>query len=281
MNPPPVNFTPTTAQKALYTRAESRLRRTLGSVAQRLDAGEILPHVAFFKAALPLRDATRECFLLGKRVGMGGLPVLLTPAEEARAALLYDTQAAHLRAWLMGGGPVTKAGGAGVGPRMDMYALSVHAAYQAGLAFGLLQSASNLSSASHGMGVKGTALHQDDPLWLWERSRAPGLASCADCTAREVASRTVPYSLTQLLAIGFPAGGKTRCLSRCRCRVRLRDGFLTPSFNSSGGEAGGMGAVLRARAHGRAKPTAYHGVASPDALAAAHGATVGPGRPPK
>lgn len=251
-------FTPTTQQKAVYTKTESRLRRAVAAVAESLDADKVTRSQAFLRLLPSLHSATREALLTGKRVGMGGTAVLLAPAEEARAKALYDAQSARLRAWLLSSAPLTAPGGMGVGPRLDMYALSIYAAYETGLVLGLLQAASN---------EKGIALYQDDPLWLWERSHAPGLASCADCTAREAASRRTPYSLTQLLALGLPGSGKTKCLTRCRCRVRLIDAF---------GDA-----LLRARAHHRAKPTAYQGVVDPKTLAATHGATVGPGKSPK
>lgn len=250
-------FTPTTLGKGAYTKLESRLRRDVQKAATALDNGGAR-NAAYSSVTALLRPGAREAMLWGKRVGMGGKPVLLTRAEEARAIALADGQAAHLRAWLLSAAPLVKPGGMGIGPRLDMYALSIHAAYQTGMAFGLLQSASN---------EKGMALYQDDPLWLWERSHAPGIASCSDCMERERRSLTLPYTLTELIGIGFPSSGHTKCLSRCRCSLRL-----IPAF---GGE------ILAARAHRKAKPTAYHGVVSPDALAAAHALTVGPGKQPK
>ena len=247
-------FTPTTLGKGSYTKLESRLRRDMSAAAASLSSGQISRTSAFLSLSPALTAATREAMLWGKRVGMGGAACLLTPGEERLAAQMGATQTAFLRAWLTSSGPLVKPGGQGIGPRLDLYALSIHSAFQMGLSLGLLQAASN---------EKGIALLQGDPVWIWQLSHAPGLQSCSDCMDRARRSLQVPYTLTELMTIGFPAQGKTKCLTRCRCRLRLSDLF---------GDA-----ILRARAHGRAKPTAYHGVVDPDTLAQVHPLTVGPG----
>ena len=244
---PAVGFTPTTQAKAQYTHHESRVRRAVSSIAESLAKGDVTPMHAFGRLAPLLKDAHRQAFLLGKRVGSGGYIVLLTTPELKRVDALADAQISLLRQWLSG--PLVKPGGVGVGPRADMYALACYASYQTGLAFGLLQVAS---------GEKGMALYQDDPIWEWRRSKAPGLQSCADCVKREKGG---PYSLTQLLTMGMPGAGKTKCLSRCRCRL-----VLIASFGSD---------ILRARTHRRAQSTGYHGIADPETLAHTHHNTVG------
>jgi hypothetical protein len=228
--------------KASYTRLENKTRRVIGAISEQLDKGTISRDVAFRLVSTKLQEAIPEAFRLGKAVGWGSRhhPVILTPAEYQRTRAISGEQCARLRAWLLAPGPLVRPGVQRIGPRLDMYALSLHGAYQTGLAFGLLQAAS---------GQKGMSLYEDDPIWLWERSTDPGVCACKDCIAREQRSLAQPYTLVELLTIGFPATGGTRCLTRCRCRVRIID--------DSGSQ------ILTKRAHHRAKSTAYHGVVDP------------------
>lgn len=228
--------------KAAYTRLESRTRREIAGMAQMLEHDTATRNEAYRYVAAKVQFATMEAFRLGKAVGWGvrHTPVILTPGEAQRATNLSRVQCGRLRSWLLAPGPLVKPGVQGIGPRLDMYGLSIHAAYQTGLTFGLLQAASD---------QKGMQILQDDPVWLWERSKDPGICSCRGCMAREARSRVQPYTLTELLTIGLPAQGHTPCLTRCRCRVRLIDAFGAD--------------ILTRRAHHRAKSTAYHGVVDP------------------
>lgn len=228
--------------KAEYTRLEQQVRRKLAVSAQGLITGRMTPSTAYMRATGEIKKATLHAFHLGKAVGAGRrvAATVMTSAEVNRANDMADYQCARLRAWLLAGQPLERPGVQGIGPRLDMYGLSLHAAYQTGLAFGLLQAAAN---------AKGMALLEDDPIWLWKRSKAVGIQSCADCIEREKRSAITPYTLTELLTLGFPASGHTKCLTRCRCFVVLT----------------GVAAddIMTARAHRRAKSTAYHGVVDP------------------
>lgn len=248
-------------EKAQYTRLEQQVRRRLALTSEALLLARVTRQRAYATASAEITAATVVAFQQGKGVGIGkrAISARLTAPELARAKGMAANQCARLRSWLLSTAPLQPPGVQGVGPRLDMYGLSLHAAYQTGLAFGLLQAAS---------AAKGMALMEDDPIWLWKRSQALAVASCTDCIAREARARVTPYSLTELLTIGFPAQGHTKCLTRCRCHIELIPGI-----------GSGLAAeVLKARAHRRAKPTAYHGVVSPDVVAILPKGKVGPGR---
>ena len=255
-------------EKAAYTRLEQQARRRVAVVAEGLAAGNVTRQGAYNVVAAEIKASTTHAFRLGKAVGVGHRAVLvpMTPAEQRRATAQADYQCARLRAWLLApqplvGPPHLLVGPRqmGVGPRLDMYALALHGAYQTGLAFGLLQAASR---------AKGVALLEDDPLWRWVRSRdVTAIRSCADCIAREARSRVTPYTLTELLTLGFPASGMgtgTACRSRCRCQCVLV---------ATHGDA-----ILTARAHRRVKPTSYHGTVDPATLLVLPAGRVGPGK---
>lgn len=248
-------------EKSVYTRLEQTIRRKLAVIAQDLIAGKITRQAAYAAGNTEIRNATLTAFRVGKSVGVGvrSTGVTLTRPEFNRATLMGAFQAAKLRSWLLSSEPLVKPGLQGVGPRLDMYALSLHGAYQTGLGFGLLQAASV---------AKGMRLLEDDPIWLWKRSSAPAVASCKDCIAREARSKMQPYTLTELLTIGFPATGHTQCLTRCRCHIEL-----VPIVGS-----GLLASILKARSHRRTKPTAYWGVVDPDTIAGLGPGKVGPGK---
>lgn len=253
----PNPFSPSQLSKSAYTRLEAHARRVVQEAADELaKTGD--RSLCFRRVAGVLDTGTGQAFRYGKQVGLGvfaksgAMP--LYAGERARVQELTTGQTARLRAWLLSGEPLQAPGQPAARVRLDMYALSLHGAYQEGLAFGLLQAGSQ---------HKGIALAQDDAVWLWVTKPGLPLAVCRDCLERAQKSRGTPYTLGELLLIGFPATGCTRCLTRCRCHVELSP--------VAGNE------ILQARAHRRTASTAFYGVVDPLTRQAVHGNTVGKG----
>lgn len=252
-------FSPSQLSKGAYARLEAHMRRNAQAAAEQL--AKTGDRAACFKSVSDLLTAEMGTALrLGKQVGLGSRALFgysrLSRKEQDQTKKLAGEQVKHLGSWLKSSEPLQSPGQPSPAIRLDMYALSIHGAYQAGLAFGLLSSAS---------AAKGMKLEMDDPIWLWVNHPGKPLAVCSDCLARARLSRFAPYSLNDLIKIGFPGSGSTRCKTRCRCHIQLIAGASTTA--------------LTARAKRGSASTKYYGVVDPHTLSVTHGNTVGSGDP--